>query len=777
MTQGQTTQTDGRRPDTSRQVRLDVKGMHCASCAQNIARALRHTSGVEEADVNFATERATIRYEPNLVSEDRLRSVVQGLGYELEDARPERGDAQARRDPGESVGEERDQKEQQGRSEVAMWRLRAIVGLVLAAPLMLLMAPEILGGVGVEVAFPAWLSASAPWIGLILATPVQVWVALPFYRGAARELRNKAAGMDTLIAGGSLVAYAYSLVALLNRLFTGAETMVYFETAAFIVALISLGKWMEAASRGRARSAVQELLNLSPERARVLRDGQEQEVPVSEIQPGDVCIVKPGDRVPVDGEIIEGASSIDESMITGESVPVERGEGDEVIGGTVNTSGSFRMEATRVGEDTALQRIVHVVEESLASKPNIQRLADKVSSIFVPTVLGVALVSALGWWIYTGVAHGAVDWPRGAFTGVAVLIVACPCALGLATPTAIMVGASAGAKRGLLIKDAAALEGAGGIDAVAFDKTGTLTMGQMEVASFHAVGDLDETDALRLLAAGEASSEHPIARAVMKFAEERQVEPPKAENFENVSGAGIRADVEGRSILVGGRGLVESRGVDLSPGEQAESEADPAATPVYLVVDESLAGVLFVRDALRETSADTMRALRDMGISVAMITGDRRSVAEAVAEQIGVQEIEAEVKPEEKSETIERLRQGEEGRARRVAMVGDGVNDAPALASSDLGVAIGAGADVAIEAADVVLTSDDPMHVVWSIRLSRRVMRSIKQNLFFAFFYNSALIPLAAFGLVHPVLAAGAMSLSSISVVGNSLRLRGWRPE
>lgn len=749
---------------------LDIQGMHCASCASNVQKALRNVEGVEDATVNFATERATVHAAAAEVDRERLAEAVRSTGY---DVAPQRG--------AESDDAHHDHASVTD-DEVRSWKIRTIVGLSLAAPLMLLMAPELLALLGADVAFPPWLMAARPWIGLVLATPVQFWVAIPFYKGAWKGLKRRAANMDTLIAGGSSVAYFYSVYAVIAATFTGAETHVYFETAAFIVALIALGKWLESRSKSSARGAIRELLELAPQTARVKRDGAEKEIPAASVEEGDIIIVRPGEKIPVDGEITDGQSAVDESMITGESVPVDKSVGDEVVGGTINQSGSFEFRATRVGDETALNNIVRLVESALESRPDIQRIADRVSAVFVPVIIIIALAAAIGWWTYTGLTADGVAWEKGVFVAVAVLIVACPCALGLATPTAIMVGAGVGARRGLLIRNAQALEIAGKLRVIAFDKTGTITEGEMQVADLVPLEESErEESLLRIAAAAESRSEHPIARAIARRAEEEEIDLPEVGDFDTEAGGGVRCTIEGKAVIVGNIEMLEDAGVDLSGAEsrRAEMESD-GKTVIHVASGGRLLGLVAVSDTLKESSVEAVARLKRAGLEVILITGDNERAARAIAGQVGIDSVLANVKPDEKAARIRELRKGGEdgdGAARAVAMVGDGVNDAPALAEADVGIAIGAGADVAIEAADIVLVSSDPIHVAEAIRLSRATMRKMRQNLFWALVYNSALVPLAAFAIIHPILAAGAMSLSSVSVVGNSLLLRRVRLE
>jgi len=740
------------------EIRLKIEGMHCASCAAAIEKSLRQVRGVDEAHVNFGASKATVRpADSSELDRAELADAVRRAGYDVADE----GAEKERR----SSGQSREDEEARG------WLIRSIVGLGLAFPLMILMLPTLLRAIGLDALaweWPAFIAQNERWIGLVLATPVQFWVGWPFYVGAAKAAKRFRANMDTLIAGGASVAYFYSLfITIRAAAATGAQAEhVYFETAAFIIALISLGKWLEARARGRAGAAVQSLLEMAPQTARVERDGEEIEVSAGEVKLDDVVIVRPGEKIPVDGEVVSGESAVDESMITGEPVPAQKAEGDEVVGGTVNTTGALRVRATRVGADTALEQIVSLVESALESRTESQRFADRVSAVFVPVVLAIALVAAVGWWIYTGLTvEAGVQWAKGIFVAVAVLIVACPCALGLATPAAVMVGVGLGARHGVLIKQAHVLELAHRLRAVALDKTGTITKGEMRLTDVRP-NDIDESELLRLAASAENLSEHPIARAIVQGARERDIEIADASDFDSEPGGGVRATVGGRTIRV-------------RTAETESSERDELAQEGKTVVEafdgENSLGLLAVADTIKEGSREAIRRLQDEGLRVIIITGDNETAGRAIADEVGADDVLARVKPEDKAERIKSLRE-ELGEGGLVAMVGDGVNDAPALAEADIGIAIGAGTDVAIEAAEVVLVSGDLRAVPFAIALSRATMRKIKQNLFWALVYNSALIPLAAFAIIHPVLAAGAMSLSSVSVVGNSLLLRRTGP-
>ena len=725
-------QTDARAADPAplTELEMTVSGMTCGSCAARVERVLGRQPGVGHAAVNFATERVSVRFDPTQVRPEDLVAAADRIGYGLTPVVadvPPAGDGET--------------------SVQAMWLRR----LVVAWPLAL----AVLGLLTFRMHAP-W----ARWGAFALTVPVQFWAGWPFLRAAAARARTMQASMDTLIAMGTLAAFGFSTWQLV---FGSTHADLYFDSSAVVVAFLLLGRYFEARAKGRTGRAVRALLALGAKEARVLVDGEERLVPVEAVRVGDLVRVRPGEKVPVDGDVVDGASAVDESMLTGESVPVDKGVGDRVAGATLNTYGALTVRATAVGSDTALAQVVRLVEEAQGSKAPVQRLADQVAGIFVPAVLVVATLTLGAWW-----AFGS-DLGKGLEAAVAVLIIACPCALGLATPTAILVGTGRGASMGVLIKGGEVLERSRDVDTVVFDKTGTLTTGRMTLTDVVGAPGSDAGHLLRLAAAVEDGSEHPVGRAVVAGARSRGVALPPARAFASLPGRGVRAEVDGVVVHVGRRAMVEEAGLALGPEltqvvEHLEAEGKTAVLAGW---DGGVRGVLAVADTLKEDAAATVAALRAMGMDVAMITGDNRRSAEAVAALLGIDRVLAEVLPADKAAEVRRLQA--EGRA--VAMVGDGVNDAPALVQADLGIAIGTGTDVAIESSDITLLSGDLAGVPTALRLARRTFRTIRQNLGWAFGYNVAAIPLAAAGALNPIVAGAAMAFSSVSVVTNSLRL------
>ncbi|MFA4905010.1 MAG: heavy metal translocating P-type ATPase [Candidatus Margulisiibacteriota bacterium] len=803
-------------------IQIAIAGMSCASCVLSIENALKNIPGVISAAVNFASEKATIEFDPAQVDQKKLEEIIENTGYHVIRAEKVAGNILKLRvigmdnahcvhtihgavsalpgiisqdlkvnekavitfdpakvtppkikeailasgyEPIEEAEATVDAEKAAREKEIANLRNRFLLSAVLSLPLLYTMVAMLFG-----IPYPPFVTANMALIQFLLATPVMLAGYIFFTRGIFSLIKTKTANMDTLVAIGTGAAYLYSLWVSIN-IWLGRQIggELYYEVAAFLITFILLGKWLEAVAKGRTSEAIKRLMGLAPKTAWAVRDGKEIEIPISEVVVGDILIVKPGQKIPVDGKIVDGQSSVDESMVTGESIPVEKNPGDNVIGATINLHGTFRFTAVKVGADTLLAQIIKLVEDAQGSKAPIQELADQISAVFVPTVMGIASLAFIIWFFL------GMGFTFALSIFIAVLIIACPCAMGLATPTAVMVGTGIGAERGILIKSAKALQMAEGIDTVVLDKTGTITLGKprvLDVLPDMSAG-IEMKDVLFYSGLAEKRSEHPLAEAILSEAKARLIDIPDPESFNAIPGKGLEAAYQGKKILLGNRKLMEERGIDLSDcGRQIDILESQGKTVMNLVLDGRHIGCIAVADPLKETSQSAVLTLHQMKKRVVMITGDNARTAQAIAKLAGVDEVLAEVLPAEKAGEIAKL----QGAGHKVSMVGDGINDAPALAQSDLGIAIGSGTDVAIESGDVVLVRDDLRDVAVAMDLSRFTMRKIRQNLFWAFFYNIVGIPLAALGFLNPVIAGAAMAASSVSVVTNSLLMRSYRP-
>jgi Cu+-exporting ATPase len=739
---------------------LPIKGMTCASCVSRVEKALSGLDGVLSVEVNLATERATVRYVAGQVGLREFRQAVREAGYDVLSV--EKGE--------DIVEKERMQREAHYRG----LKRKLITGVCLTVPLFVLVFWEKLG-LSAFIEIPKRVSF---FIQFLLETPVQFWIGWQFYSGALAVARHRSTNMNTLIAVGTSAAYVYSVTATFYpEVFQvkGYAAHVYYDTAAAIIVLILLGRLLEARARGHTSEAIKKLMGLQAKTARVIRDGREADVPVEEVEIADLVLVRPGEKIPVDGVIKEGYSSVDESMVTGESMPVEKKPGDTVTGATINKTGSFRFEATKVGRDTVLSQIIGMVQEAQGSKPPIARLADRIAAVFVPTVMGIATLTFVVWYFFgpePALTYAVLNF-------IAVLIIACPCALGLATPTSIMVGTGRGAENGILIRGGESLETAHRINAIVFDKTGTLTKGEPSVTDVIAGGAMGEEDVLMYAASSERGSEHPLGESIVKHSARVGVALKDATGFRAVPGHGVSAEVEGRAVLLGNEAFMKDMDVDVGGLlEDAARLSTEGKTPMFVAVGGAAAGLIGVADTMKESSVEAVNALKGLGIEVVMITGDNRRTGEAIARQAGIDRVFAEVLPDRKADEVKKLQAG----GMVVAMVGDGINDAPALAQADVGISIGTGTDVAMEASDITLIKGDVMGVVTAIALSRATIRNIRQNLFWAFAYNTILIPVAAgvlfpfMGiLLSPIFAAAAMGMSSVTVVTNALRLRKFK--
>jgi Cu+-exporting ATPase len=737
---------------------INISGMHCNSCAVNIEHDLRKKKGVNSANVNYATEKAHIEYNPQGTNIEQIKKVVHKAGYKAMEAN-------VMEDMDKHEHEVFPQNKKMEHHEIHILRNRFIISLIFALPIIYMVMGEMIG-----LPIPNFLEKFGTIIQLILATIV-IAASFPIWTSGFKGLLRLRPNMDSLIFVGTAAAYFYSLAITISSWLNPTSMMpkLYFESAVFILVFISLGKYLEATTKGKTSEAIKKLMGLQPKEAIIIVDGEEKKIAIAHVKVGDIVLVKPGEKIPVDGQVIEGYSSVDEKAITGESIPVEKKVGDEVIGATINKTGVLKFKATKIGKDTMLAQIIKIVEDAMGSKAPIQLLADKVSLYFVPTVIVLAMLAFIIWLI------AGLGFAFALTVFVAVLIIACPCALGLATPTAVMMGSGLAAKHGILIKSADALEKAQKINEVIFDKTGTLTKGEPEVIDIIEI-NADKKKVLQFAASAEKNSEHPLAQAVVKKAKENNIEFLPAQDFEALPGKGVKARVAGMNILLGTRKLLQENGIDISQIEEKIRDLEhQGKTTIILLIDKEIAGLISIADTLKDHSKEAVDTLHRMGVKVAIISGDNQRVADAIAKKLGIDRILAEVLPQDKAKEVKRLQQ----KGSLVAMVGDGINDAPALAQADLGIALGSGTDVAVETGEVVLIKDDLRDVIRAIDISKYTLRKIKQNLFWAFIYNVIGIPLAA-GSLYPVIglllspsiAAAAMAFSSVSVVLNSLSMR-----
>ncbi|ADY22882.1 heavy metal translocating P-type ATPase [Bacillus paranthracis] len=722
-----------------------VSGMTCAACANRVEKRLNKLEGVNEATVNFALESATVDFNPDEINVNEMKSAITKLGYKLE-----------------VKSDEQDGSTDHRLQEIERQKKKFIISFILSFPLLWAMVSHF--------SFTSFIylpdMLMNPWVQLALATPVQFIIGGQFYVGAYKALRNKSANMDVLVALGTSAAYFYSVYLSIQSIGSSEHmTDLYFETSAVLITLIILGKLFEAKAKGRSSEAIKKLMGLQAKTATVVRDGTEMKILIEEVVAGDIVYVKPGEKIPVDGEIVEGKSAIDESMLTGESIPVDKTIGDVVIGSTMNKNGFLKVKATKVGRDTALAQIIKVVEEAQGSKAPIQRVADQISGIFVPVVVVIAIITFAVWMIFVtpGDFGGALE------KMIAVLVIACPCALGLATPTSIMAGSGRSAEYGILFKGGEHLEATHRLDTVILDKTGTVTNGKPVLTDVIVTDGFHEEEVLRLVGAAEKNSEHPLAEAIVEGIKEKKINIPSSETFEAIPGFGIESVVEGKQLLIGTRRLMKKFNIDIEEVSKSMEELErEGKTAMLIAINKEYAGIVAVADTVKDTSKAAIARLKKMGLDVVMITGDNTQTAQAIAGQVGIDHVIAEVLPEGKAEEVKKL----QAQGKKVAMVGDGINDAPALATADIGMAIGTGTDVAMEAADITLIRGDLNSIADAIFMSKMTIRNIKQNLFWALAYNGLGIPIAAFGFLAPWVAGAAMAFSSVSVVLNALRLQ-----
>ncbi|AJG50009.1 copper-translocating P-type ATPase [Bacillus anthracis str. Turkey32] len=728
-----------------KEANLQISGMTCAACANRVEKRLNKLEGVNGATVNFALESATVDFNPDEINVNEMKSAITKLGYKLE-----------------VKSDEQDESTDHRLQEIERQKKKFIISFILSFPLLWAMVSHF--------SFTSFIylpdMLMNPWVQLALATPVQFIIGGQFYVGAYKALRNKSANMDVLVALGTSAAYFYSVYLSIQSIGSSEHmTDLYFETSAVLITLIILGKLFEAKAKGRSSEAIKKLMGLQAKTATVMRDGTEMKILIEEVVAGDIVYVKPGEKIPVDGEIVEGKSAIDESMLTGESIPVDKTIGDVVIGSTMNKNGFLKVKATKVGRDTALAQIIKVVEEAQGSKAPIQRVADQISGIFVPVVVVIAIITFAVWMIFVtpGDFGGALE------KMIAVLVIACPCALGLATPTSIMAGSGRSAEYGILFKGGEHLEATHRLDTVILDKTGTVTNGKPVLTDVIVADGFNEEEILRLVGAAEKKSEHPLAEAIVEGIKEKKIDIPSSETFEAIPGFGIESVVEGKQLLIGTRRLMKKFNIDIEEVSKSMEELErEGKTAMLIAINKEYAGIVAVADTVKDTSKAAITRLKKMGLDVVMITGDNTQTAQAIAGQVGIEHVIAEVLPEGKAEEVKKL----QAQGKKVAMVGDGINDAPALATADIGMAIGTGTDVAMEAADITLIRGDLNSIADAIFMSKMTIRNIKQNLFWALAYNGLGIPIAAFGFLAPWVAGAAMAFSSVSVVLNALRLQ-----